>query len=336
MTNVKVSVIVPIYNVEKYLDRCISSLLDQTYSDLEIILVDDGSPDKSPEICDNYVLKYSNVKVVHKANGGLSDARNAGLSVATGDYIMFIDSDDYAETNMVEKLLEIAILNNSEVVIFGYFTDYVDENENLLSTRETPAINGNYNKSSFKNIPIDNEMIGLLGYAWNKFYRTEIIKTNNMKFSKGITLVEDILFNGPFLMQCKNISFVEDMFVHYMQRPRITLGNKFYENYFELKMMAIESVENLLIHWNKSENEIIENKHKSEFNALKSTVRLLSVSSNYNNKEKVEYLKEFFKIINIQLLLQSINIDSKKDKLIRLLMKTRRYQILIKLYQWKI
>ena len=331
--SIKVSIVVPIYNVEKYLNRCLKSLLDQSYSNIEIILVNDGSPDKSPEMCDEYARTYQNIKVVHKVNGGLSDARNAGLEVATGEYIMFIDSDDYAETNMIEKLLDIATLNNSDVVIFGYFSDHVDENENLLFTRDIQAINCNYNKKSFKEIPIVDEMIGLFGYAWNKFYKSDVIRFNNMKFIKGISLVEDIVFNGPFLMQCENISFVEDMFIHYMQRPRITLGNKFYENYFDLKLMAIESVENLLVHWNKSEKEVIENKRNAEFNALKSTVRLLSVANNYDNKEKVEYLKKLFNVTDTQLLLKSINVDNKKDKLIRFLMKTKRYQVLIKLYQ---
>ena len=100
-----ISVIVPIYKVEPYLDRCVQSLVDQTYSNLEIILIDDGSPDKCPEICDEWEKKDYRIKVIHKENGGLSDARNMGMQIMTGDYVSYIDSDDWVSTNMYEKML---------------------------------------------------------------------------------------------------------------------------------------------------------------------------------------------------------------------------------------
>lgn len=333
--NIKVSIIVPIYNVEKYLDRCVISLLNQTYENIEIILVDDGSPDNSPKMCDEYAAGDSRVNVVHKINGGLSDARNAGLEVATGDYILFLDSDDYVELNMIEKLLKVAVTNKSDVVVFGYYADFVDKDESLLSTRNFPSINKSYSLDSFNEIPLNSDMIGLLGYAWNKLYNSKVIKSNNMKFTKGISLVEDMVFNGPVLMKCNNISFVEDMFVHYMQRPRVTLGNKFYDNFFDLKLMAIDSIEKLLLHW-KIQNEIVnENRLSSEFSALKSVVRLLSNADNYNMKEKKDYLKKLFKKDKIKIVLKSVRLLYKKDKLIRFLMKTKNYQVLLKLYQNK-
>lgn len=104
--NKKISVIVPVYNVEKYLNRCVDSILAQTYQNLEIILVDDGSPDNCPQICDNYVQKDSRIKVIHKENGGLSSARNAGLDIATGDYIGFVDSDDYIAPDIYSQLYD--------------------------------------------------------------------------------------------------------------------------------------------------------------------------------------------------------------------------------------
>lgn len=105
--NPLISVIVPIYNVEKYLARCVDSIVNQTYKDFELILVDDGSPDNSGKICDEYAKKDSRIKVVHKKNGGLSDARNAGMAVATGEYISFIDSDDYVSDDFFECLLDV-------------------------------------------------------------------------------------------------------------------------------------------------------------------------------------------------------------------------------------
>ena len=105
MSNVMLSIIVPVYNVEKYIGKCIESIVNQTYKDLEIILVDDGSTDNSGKICDEWARKDKRIKVIHKKNGGLSDARNAGLDICTGDYIGFVDSDDYIELNMYEDLL---------------------------------------------------------------------------------------------------------------------------------------------------------------------------------------------------------------------------------------
>ena len=114
-----ISIIVPIYNVELYLRRCVYSLITQTYKKIEIILVDDGSPDRCGEICDEYAKADSRVRVIHKTNGGLSSARNAALDIATGDYIMFVDSDDWIESNCCEELVKKIMEYNADIVAFG-------------------------------------------------------------------------------------------------------------------------------------------------------------------------------------------------------------------------
>ena len=111
----KVSIIIPVYKVEPYIDECLNSIVNQTYSNLEIILVDDGSPDTCPQKCDEWASKDSRIRVVHKQNGGLSSARNAGMDVATGDFFMFVDSDDFIESNMVESLLDIHKKQESDI-----------------------------------------------------------------------------------------------------------------------------------------------------------------------------------------------------------------------------
>lgn len=113
----KVSIVVPIYNVEKYLKNCVDSLLNQTLEDIEIILVDDGSPDKSGEIADEYMRNEKRIKVVHQSNAGLGPARNSGMAVATGEYIGFIDSDDWTQPEMFERLYEAAVLENADIVV---------------------------------------------------------------------------------------------------------------------------------------------------------------------------------------------------------------------------
>lgn len=113
----KISVIVPVYNVELYLERCIKSILCQTYKDFELLLVDDGSPDKSGEICDHYQNIDSRIRVIHKENGGLSDARNVGVRAATGEYVTFVDSDDYVKENYIEYLVNLALKNNADISV---------------------------------------------------------------------------------------------------------------------------------------------------------------------------------------------------------------------------
>ena len=116
-SNPKISVIVPVYKVEKYLDKCVESIVNQTYKNLEIILVDDGSPDNCPAMCDEWAEKDERIRVIHKENGGLADARNAGMDIATGDYIGFVDSDDWIEPNMYEVLLKNALCMDSATVL---------------------------------------------------------------------------------------------------------------------------------------------------------------------------------------------------------------------------
>ena len=144
MFSYMISVIIPVFNVEKYLPKCLDSVINQTYKNIEIILVDDGSKDSSGRICDEYAQQDSRIIVVHKENGGLSSARNAGLDIATGDYVMFVDSDDYVEPYFCEIPLKLAKENNVEIVSFGYYRVYEDgrkiefktSNPRIISTNE--------------------------------------------------------------------------------------------------------------------------------------------------------------------------------------------------------
>ena len=143
----KVSIIVPVYKVEKYLDRCMVSLLKQTLSDIEIILIDDGSPDNCPVLCNNYVQEDIRIRTIHKTNGGLSSARNAGLAVATGEYIGFVDSDDAVERDMYEKLYLRAKRENVDFVMCDYIR-IPDDGKPYLKSLEISS--GRYDKEKMK------------------------------------------------------------------------------------------------------------------------------------------------------------------------------------------
>lgn len=180
----KYSIILPIYNVEKYLSACIESILSQTYKDYEIILVDDGSKDSSGKICNEYADKYDFVKVIHKTNGGLSDARNVGLKQATGEYVFFIDSDDYLIDNRVLERFEKATQSNPDVVAFGSIKWFE-------STNSLGSYSGNLQVCTQSKVPseIYCELIDRDAYsnsAWSKIIKRSLLVDNNIKFEKGL------------------------------------------------------------------------------------------------------------------------------------------------------
>lgn len=202
------SIIVPIYKVEEYLDRCIQSLIRQTFTDIEIILVDDGSPDNCPIFCDEYAKQDSRIKVIHKENGGLSDARNTGLDVAKGDYVIFVDSDDFIEIDTCEKFFcytgkEYDILIGDAIVEGGVY--------DLSHIELDKPINGAlYYKTALlkQKMPI---------VAWMNVYRREFLIENNLKFKYGI-LHEDVEFTPRVFLAARAVVYTKNFFYHYMIR----------------------------------------------------------------------------------------------------------------------
>lgn len=206
-----ISVIVPIYNVEKYIDRCVKSICKQTYKNLDIILVDDGSPDKCGVICDAYASHDSRIVVVHKENGGLSDARNAGLSICQGKYVTFIDSDDYIEHDYIETLYTSLVENQADISI----GDYLYETENGL------VINSYLNSGKVR-ILNQKEAIGELcklklfsNSAWGKLYPTEFF--SDIRYPKG-KIYEDIPVTYRLILKAKRVVFCEKPIYHYIFR----------------------------------------------------------------------------------------------------------------------
>ncbi|CAM5185029.1 putative glycosyltransferase EpsJ [Ureibacillus acetophenoni] len=183
----KVSIIVPIYNTELYLTDCVRSIINQTYQNLEVILVNDGSKDNSGIICDEFSKFDNRIKVIHKENGGVSSARNMGLDISTGDYIMFVDSDDWIENNAVDKLINIQNQGNFDVVMFGAYFEYTKQNKivNFILRDEKY-----YELSKIKSILpslIKEEKINTL---WNKLYKSSLIKNNKIRFNESLSIAE--------------------------------------------------------------------------------------------------------------------------------------------------
>lgn len=224
-----VSVIVPVYKVEAYLDRCIQSILNQTYANLEIILVDDGSPDKCPVICDQYAKKDARIKVIHKSNGGLSSARNAGMDIASGDYIAFVDSDDWIEVNMISHLVGMCESFDADVSdIRCIQTDGTKRIKNDNEMSEVYSGQDIIKRYLFRGL---NEQNGAPYTVWRKLYKRNIII--NERFEEGI-LNEDICFNYLILDKCHTYVESNQIMYNYFQNEASITGGKLRRKDFDL------------------------------------------------------------------------------------------------------
>lgn len=203
-----ISIIVPVYKVENYLHRCIDSILSQSFTDFELILVDDGSPDNCGKICDKYAQKDSRVRVFHKPNGGVSSARNLGLDNAKGEWIAFIDSDDYVDIDYLAELVSYSQKYETDYVItLNTISEYTSENSLILYPSAYSQLFSCYKFH-------DN------GHPWGKLYKTEIIKKNHLRFNTCIHLGEDAMFALQYLIETKNIILVRsNKYFYETQRP---------------------------------------------------------------------------------------------------------------------
>ena len=216
----KVSIIVPIFQVEKYLGECIESLINQSYKNLEIILVDDGAQDNCPFICNKWSKKDSRIKVIHKKNGGLSDARNAGLDIATGDYIIFVDSDDYVNKRFIEKLLRTAVKNNVMIVQCGYL-QVTDSGEILKKVTHGNSYFLN-SKKMITELKTDNCIENTV--VWNKIYKRELFKEIRFPYGK---INEDEYTTYKLLDLAKNIYIINEPLYYYRYNHNSIMGKKF-------------------------------------------------------------------------------------------------------------
>lgn len=288
-----ISVIVPVYNVEKYLEKCVESICLQTYMHLEIILVDDGSTDRSGSICDALAVTDKRITVIHKENGGLSDARNAGMNAANGTFICFFDSDDWVEADTLQKAYMAIRQSGADVAIWGFSKDFVDTQECVVRSEvlRKPAAVCNRARKDY-NMLADDTSLAMIGYAWNKLYRRCVLVRNQLEFDRGISLVEDMLFNSRALVAANAMVFVDNVGTHYIQRKRETLGAKFYPDYFELKLRACRARESLLKAYGASEDIAFGIIEKYYFTAVKSSCRMACTTISLTDKEKMKYIRE--------------------------------------------
>lgn len=276
----KVSVIVPIYKVEKYLRRCVDSIINQEYKDLEIILVDDGSPDNCPKICDEYAQKDARIKVVHKENGGLSSARNAGLMVASGDWITFIDSDDYITEDYSNMLMQVQKLD-FDVICLPY---YEIKNKNV--TLKTPK---RINKITIDNINFGKVFSGCYNSAWSKLFNHKFLTDNNLYYDEDFRFAEDLRHSMEMYTCAKQIKFCNIPYYMYYRNSSSLTADISYEKILKI----VEGCDYGIHKFNLIEDKKIKKFYKKLISDNLMTI--LYRAQDYNveqNKELINFLRK--------------------------------------------
>ena len=220
MSIIKISVIVPIYRIENYLPNCIESLLNQSFKDFELLLVNDGSPDNCAKICDDYAKSDSRVKVIHKDNGGLLSARKAGLNEAQGQYISFVDGDDWVDKYYLDIMYKLAEANNSDLVMTGHFREFDGKIETIK-----PKLTGIYDEKDIASFIIPNAIYngafcehGISTYVWNKLFKRDLLKEVLFDVPNDIVMGEDAAITYAYLSISKSLVISKIPLYYYRQR----------------------------------------------------------------------------------------------------------------------
>ncbi len=314
--NELISIIVPIYNVEIYLEKCLNSIINQTYKNIEILLINDGSSDNSLRICKKYQKKDKRIVLINKKNGGLSSARNAGIDKASGNYLLFIDSDDYIEIDMIEKLYNNIKSNNADISICNFFItkknkDRKNKSCKNFTVRDEKKYNYLYNSYSLQTI-----------LSWNKLYKKCLFK--NIRYPEGL-LHEDQYVIDEILNRAKIINYMTSEFLyHYVQREKSIM------NTFNIKRFdVIKGLEKRIIFFeNINRNDLV---IRTKVEKLQSLYFLLNYTKKYNfnksDKEIIElYKKDYIKLSKD---LKQVKMDLKsKIKLILILNFPKIYNLI--------
>ena len=308
----RLTVIIPIYNVEKYLNSMVECILPQLQQNDELLLVDDGSTDKSGAICDNFAARDERVQVFHIPNGGVSSARNFGLLKASGEYVQFADSDDFIEPNMYARFSEIVDTYHPDIVMCGSLQINTGRGTNTVValSMETYLSNRNQITEYLNGISL-NDMKCLIHYIWNKWYRRDFLVDNQLEFSSDLNLGEDYVFNCTAAKVMKTLYMVPNTYYHYFIRGN-SLVSAFQPEPWKSRQMLFDAHKSLYEFydiWNDNKNAIMLEEGKMCFAALRS---VNSQRCKLNRKEKTEFLKKMSESKQMELIIFYLKNSGKK------------------------
>lgn len=314
----KYSIVMPVYNVEKYLSASVSDIKNQTFPDLELILVDDCATDSSGQLCDELAEGDSRVRVIHLVkNGGLSNARNQGMAAAKGEYILFLDPDDRYELDLLEQIEESLKKNKATVVLFGLTEEYYDEGGKLEYRKEIVPLPG-YLKSRQK---VREQVLGLecqtlFGYAWNKAYQLSYLRQIGMKF-QAVTMIEDVLFNIEVFKELDSCNQIAKPLYRYAIRRKGSLTTKYLPDYFELHQRRVENMILLYRGWNMETPEELKSLGSIYCRYFLSALqRNCNASAHMRHSDRKKWVKKQFQSKTYQSLKNFFYPDNKLLKLL--------------------
>lgn len=314
-----ISVVIPIYNSEKFLSRAIESVVNQTYENIEIILINDGSTDNSLEVCKEYEEKDKRIKVINKKNSGVSDTRNYGIENSTGQYIMFMDSDDYIDKDMIKDMTD-KIDEKTELVISGIKMKYV-ENEKIVKEKEYTLKDNVYNVNQFLNaMLLDFELICFCGPCC-KLYKRDNLINNKIRFSKDLTMGEDTWYNLDYIDICNgDIVTLSNIYYNYMRENKESLFSKYYIDYIKTTEKVYNKFLNILR--KKANKQTVERYEKMYVINL---IYANSINFKYRTdlKKKLSDLKYSLNNEVIKNNIKSIKADNIKEKIFIFLIKNK-------------
>ncbi|MFR1824095.1 MAG: glycosyltransferase family 2 protein [Clostridium saudiense] len=322
MKEYKVSILIPVYNTEKTLSRCLESVINQSLEEIEIIITNDGSVDGSQSIIDNYIKKDNRIKCFYQENSGLGATRNNGIEIARGEYIAFLDSDDYVDLDYYEKMYEIAKIKNADMVISGYVERYRDKSKDRIV---------GFNNLNKEEYCIDVLNGNIAGFSWNKLYRRELINKNKLKFPLRSELenVEDQYFTIRCLLLANDIVFMDKSYINYCINV-----NSIVQSY---QPTLIKDVIKL---YDKNLKFVKENSNCTSYieamneNLVKSIISIINnefkVTRKCSNNEKLKSIKSILEYHQYCKIIASVRLKnlSTLDKIYYILLKNKLYRIL--------
>lgn len=320
--NKLISIIVPVYNVEKYLKKCVESILEQTYRNFELILVDDGSIDNCGKICDDLAIKESRIKVIHKINKGVSEARNDGLSIASGDYVIFLDPDDYIGKDMLYDMVLNLEKYNVDMVCCGYRTIFPDKviEHNL----QDEILYG-------KKIPEKLYDLNFFPVVWNKLFKKNVLFKDEsfIKFNSELYIGEDLLWLANVLKNCKKIYCMGKIYYNWFRRENSAVGLN--ENRIDFKALTEIRAKKLVCEVFKDIDSTYELAVKSHFSSVVTKIKIADINKNVEawdflklelefdiREYPIKNIKDLLKILKWKMVLIAKNIGISRKIIIML------------------
>ena len=300
-----ISILMPVYNGQEYLKETVSSILNQSYKEFELIIINDGSSDNTKIICDNLEKVDKRIKIIHKENTGVSHTRNVALDNASGKYITFVDSDDLVHKDYLQYLINEELKNNSDLIVCGFIERKITPDNKISDKKKIYKSNEFIKINNMKNTILDFADSGLLNPLWNKLYKRSIIFENNIRFKEDVKTGEDFIFNLQYITFIKNITFVDRCLYYYIRRNNNSITYQYIDDMYYKGVKIHEILEcflNKMNFYNDKNIYILYGNHlMGVFSAF---LNLFHSDCRLSYKEKKAYIR---KIINREYVCECAN-----------------------------